>query len=141
LRVVIAILIAVSLDGCAAGSQSLGHGVVTFPSPERETCSPNSTQLAQLSVFVGDRNGDSLPGAAVYLASMADSSARPISAISNSHGIAVLEAPVPGDYALTAVIAGFAPQARGLRLRTGCVGSTTFALDVGPTIVEGQPRP
>jgi hypothetical protein len=104
-------------------------------SPEHETCGL-AKSASELSVAVADEMGAAIPGATVYVASIANPSSGVTTSTTDSKGVAVLTLPAPGDYALTVVLVGFMPAARALQIKAGCSGLTRVLLQVGPGVVE-----
>jgi hypothetical protein len=107
-------------------------GEISFPRPERETCSPRSRAPYRLSVRVRDDMGAALPGVAVHLFPMGAGSEKLATARTNQSGVANVTANPPGVYAVGLAAGGFEPQIRPLTMRAGCTGSTTFTLKPGP---------
>jgi hypothetical protein len=107
-------------------------GEISFPRPERETCTPKSRAPYRLSVRVRDDMGGAFPNVTVNLLPMGAGSEKLSTAKTNQNGIANAVANPPGVYAVTVTAGGFEPQVRPLTMRAGCTGFTTFTLKPGP---------
>ncbi|MEO8501947.1 MAG: carboxypeptidase-like regulatory domain-containing protein [Vicinamibacteria bacterium] len=112
------------------------HGEISFPRPERETCTPKARTPYRLSVRVRGVDGGAFSGAPVHLFPMGAGKETLATVRTNSSGVANVVVDPPGVYAVTVAVGGFEPQVRALTLRAGCGGSTTFTLKLGP--VAGQ---
>jgi hypothetical protein len=134
-RTLLPFLFSVLAVSCAERAPLALHAEIAFPPPDQQTCAADETSPSQLHVTVNDELGAVFPDATVYAAPMAQGDAL-VTATTDDSGVAVLEMPSPGDYAITVVIGGFEPQVRALQLRGGCVGTTRFTLQVGPMAVE-----
>jgi hypothetical protein len=107
------------------------HADIRYETPNDETCGSEPSARSVLRVRVQDTAGAILPAASVYAALIGatDVSAR----LTDQTGTATFDVP-QGAYAVTAVMIGFAPRARGLALRGGCSGAAVIGLEVGPVI-------
>ncbi len=121
-----------SAGGPAAPSDEPRTGEISFPRPERESCTPKSRAPYGLSVRVRDDMGSAFPNVTVNLLPMGAGSEKLSTARTNQNGIANAVANPPGVYAVTVTAGGFEPQIRPLTMRAGCSGFTTFTLKPGP---------
>jgi hypothetical protein len=89
-----------------------------------------SAQTAQLTGTVSDKSGASVPGAKVTATNVATGVAR--SSITNSSGIYLITALLPGNYQVTTEAAGFKQINQGpITFAVDQVARIDFALDVG----------
>jgi len=107
-------------------------GEISFPRPDRETCTAKSRAPYRLSVRVRDDMGAAFPDVSVHLLPMGAGSEKLATARPNKNGIANVVATPPGVYAVSVAAGGFEPQIRPLTMRPGCSGFTTFTLKPGP---------
>lgn len=112
------------------------HGEISFPRPDRETCTPRARTPYRLAVRVRDDRGEAFPGVQVHLFPMGAGKETLATVRTNNSGVANIVVDPPGVYAVTVAVGGFEPQIRALTLRVGCSGSATFTLKTGP--VAGQ---
>jgi hypothetical protein len=112
------------------------HGEISFPRPEHETCTPRARTPYRLTVRVKDDGGQAFPDAQVHLFPMGAGHETLVSVKTDKGGVANVVVNPPGVYAVAVAVGGFEPQIRGLRMRPGCGGTTTFTLKLGP--VAGQ---
>ena len=112
------------------------HGEISFPRPDKETCTPRARTPYRLAVRVRDAGGAAFPGVHVHLFPMGAGKETLATVSTSNGGVANIVVDPPGVYAVTVAVGGFEPQVRALTLRAGCSGSATFTLKVGP--VAGQ---
>ena len=108
------------------------HGEISFPRPDRESCTAGARTPYRLSVRVRDNGGEAFPGVQVHLFPMGAGRETLATVRTNNSGVANVVVDPPGVYAVTVAVGGFEPQIRALSLRTGCNGSATFTLKLGP---------
>jgi sugar lactone lactonase YvrE len=107
------------------------------PPPDAEVCR-NDPAPPVLTVKVSDRAQVALPTVLVYITpnglmgplQAADLPSASLIGVTGGDGIARFTLPSSGEYAVTLLLHGFAPQAHAARLSTGCVGELNVTLDL-----------
>lgn len=110
-----------------------GRAMRGYDQVEHQQCGGRRDDPARLTVQVRDQAGYALPGLHVYLAN-ADTQGGvtqpPESAVTDSRGIARLEAPGAHYYSLLVAFVGFVPEVRLLHLGAGCDAEIPIAMRV-----------
>jgi streptogramin lyase len=99
---------------------------IGYAPPGAETCQ-NEPREPELRVSVTDTTGGALPGAPVSLIDLQSSTPAQVWR-TDQQGEVTIHAKESGEYVVTAAVAGFVPEVRGVSLSSGCSGRVTFAL-------------
>jgi hypothetical protein len=126
------LLFALSASSACRSTPTLTFAQIRYETPAGEVCKGGAAGRSSLDVQVQDEEATPLPGASVFAGEVGTTSTSAL--LTNDTGIARLELPGDKPYAVTAVLEGFAPVSRGLRLRSGCEGRLVIVLKVGPVI-------
>jgi hypothetical protein len=120
----------IAFAACRSAPMAL-HGTFEYPKPDHERCgAPKGEET--LDVLVEDEAGAGFPGAAVYVAPLAEGPAAPVppvtSVYTDKSGRATIRLSAGGAFAVTGALTGFAASVRTVTVSDGCTADITLVL-------------